>query len=97
MSSVATKVENAKFRVLETVLSSPGMSEKCKIVLQLSRQNILLLGQLIEAGLQRENGGFGNEILAALPEGSVEELKVVHDELLKKSDLTNFYERLKLL
>lgn len=48
MSSAAAIEKKEKFKIFETALSSPGMSEKCKIVLQLSRQNILLLGWLIE-------------------------------------------------
>ncbi len=97
MSTVAASASKEKLKIFETVLSSPGMSEKCKIVLQLSRQNILLLSRLIEAGLLTENGSFGDEILAVLPKESVEELRAVHEEILAKGDLTAFYQRLKLL
>lgn len=97
MSNVATNGSKEKLHVFETILSSPGMQEKCKIMLQLSRREILLLGRLIEAGLLKENGGFGDEILAALPKESVEELRGIHEELLKKGEMTDFYQRLKLL
>lgn len=97
MSTVAATESGAKRKIFETVLSSPGMSEKCKIVLPLSRQNILLLARLIEAGLLAENGGFNDEMLAVLPKETVDELKNVHEELLKKSDLTDFYQRLRSL
>ena len=50
MSNVATSGSKEKSRIYQTVLSSPGMNEKCKINLMMSRQNILLLGRLIEAG-----------------------------------------------
>ena len=38
-----------------------------------------------------------DEIIAAFPGESVDDLRTVHDEILKKADLTEFYERLKLL
>jgi len=94
MSNVANK---EKSKIFETVLSSPGMNEKCKIVLMLSRQNILLLSRLIESGLLTNEQAFDDEIIAALPKESVEEFKTIHEEILRKSDLTEFYERLKLL
>ena len=46
---MSNKANKEKSKIFETVLSSPGMNEKCKIVLMLSRQNILLLSRLIEA------------------------------------------------
>ena len=94
MGNVANK---EKSKIFETVLSSPGMNEKCKIVLMLSRQNILLLSRLIEAGLLTDQQGIDDEIIAALPKESLEEFKVIHEEILRKSDLTEFYERLKSL
>ena len=97
---MSTGAENRgveKKRIFETVLSSPGMSEKCKIMLQLSRQNVLLLGRLIEAGLLDEQRRFKDEILAALPKESIDEWRQLHEEILKKSNLTNFYDRLKAL
>ena len=94
MSNVANK---EKSKIFETVLSSPGMNEKCKIVLILSRQNILLLSRLIESGLLTDEQAFDDERIAALPKESVEEFKAIHEEILKRSDLTEFYERLKSL
>jgi hypothetical protein len=94
MSNVVNK---EKSKIFETVLSSPGMNEKCKIVLMLSRQNILLLSRLIEAGLLTDEQAFDDEIIAALPKESLEEFKAIHEEILKKSNLTEFYEKLKSL
>ena len=92
MSNVANK---EKSKIFETVLSSPGMNEKCKIVLMLSRQNILLLSRLIEAGLLTDEHAFDDEIIEALPKESFEEFKAIHEEILKKADLLEFYEKLK--
>ena len=73
------------------------MGEKCKINLIISRQNIVLLGRLIEAGLLSEKNNLEDEIIASLPPGSLDEFKIIHEEILKKAELTDFYERLKLL
>lgn len=96
MSTVAASSATEKQRIFEMVLSSPGMSERCKIVLQLSRQNILLLARLLEAGLEK-NDGFRDELIGGLPSACAEELKGVREEILAKGNLTDFYERLKAL
>ena len=97
MSNVVASSKREKSKVFDMVLSSPGMSENCKIVLNMSRQNVLLLGRLIEAGILSTNGNSDDEILSALPEESVGQFKVIHEEILKKSGLTDFYEKLKSL
>ncbi len=96
MSNVAT-ANKEKSRIFQTVLSSPGMNEKCKINLMMSRQNILLLSRLIEAGLLTDKNTFDDEIIAALPEDSLGEFKSIHEEILRKGELTEFYDRLKTL
>ena len=97
MSNVAANGNNEKSKIFQTVFSSPGMNEKCKINLMISRQNILLLGRLIEAGLLTDKNYFDDEIIAALPEDCLEEFKNIHEEILRKGELTDFYDRLKLL
>lgn len=97
MSSAGTNLKKEKSTIFSMVLSSPGMSENCKIVLQMSRQNVLLLSRLIEAGILNAKGNFEDEILSALPAESAGEFKIIHEEILKKSGLTDFYEKLKLL
>lgn len=88
-------VNKEKSKVFETIFSSPGMAEKCKLPLQLSRQNVLLLCRLIEAGLLSKEQALQDEIIMALPSESVEEFRGIHEEILKKTELTNFYEKLK--
>ena len=95
--SVGSSFKKEKSTIYSMVLSSPGMSENCKIVLLLSRQNVLLLSRLIEAGILNGGGNFEDEILNALPEASIGEFKIIHEEILKKSGLTDFYEKLKSL
>jgi hypothetical protein len=97
MSNAVTNSSKEKSKIFETVLSSPGMNEKCKINLQISRQNILLLSRLIEACLLSDKKNFDDEIISALPKESLEEFRGIHEEILKKAELTEFYEKLKLL
>lgn len=87
----------AALYMVYALLSSPGMRSKCKIVLSLSRQSILVLGRLIEKGLEEKERENADEILSFLPENSVEELNSVLQEILKKGDLVDFYGRLKQL
>lgn len=95
MSSEAKVPKGEKAKVFEMILSSPGMSETCKLTLTVSRQNVLLLGRLMEAGFFSEAKSFDDEILAALPKESLEEMRQLQEEMLRKSNLTAFYERLK--
>ena len=96
MSNVAT-ANKEKSKIFQTVLSSPGMNEKCKINLTISRQNILLLSRIIEACLLTDKSPFDDEIISALPEDFLGEFKSIHEEILRKGGLTEFYDRLKLL
>ena len=97
MNNVVTSGNKEKSKIYQTVLSSPGMNEKCKVNLIMSRQNILLLSRLIESGLLAEKNLFEDELIASLPEDSVEDFKSIHGEILRKAGLTEFYDRLKLL
>lgn len=83
--------------VYETLLTSPGMNESVKISLSIPRKNVLLLSKLLEVGLsvKDENGQGG--LLATLDNESVEELKAITTELLKKAGLTEMYDKLNSL
>lgn len=94
---MSSEVKKEKSKVFETILSSPGMQEKCKVNLTLSRQNIIFLGRLIEAGLTAEKNYPEDEIIAALPNSSRDELKLIQEEILSKGNLAEFYQRLKSL
>lgn len=86
-----------KTKVLETLLSSPGMSEKCKVALSFSRQNIIFLSRLIELIFSNEERQLQDDVLDVISKDSIEELKQVQEEILKKGDLTEFYQKLKSL
>lgn len=97
MKSEVVNPGSEKLKIYETVLSSPGMGEKCKIILQLSRQNILLLSRIIELGLEADKKEMNGDILMLLTEDDLEEFRKVVEEILAKGGLTDFYEKLKLL
>ena len=92
MSTVATNANKDRAKIFGTVLSSPGMNEKCKINLTVSRQNIVLLSRLIEGAFLSEKNNSEDEIISAVPKESLEEFKEIHEEILKKGQLTEFYE-----
>ena len=65
------------------------------ISLKMTRQNALLLSRLIEASLLDEKASFDDDFLSALPEGSVNDFKSIHEEILRKAGLSDFYDKLK--
>lgn len=97
MSGAENEKTNERAKIFETVLSSPGMAETCKIVLNPSRQTILLLSRMIEQGMENRDGKKGDELLSFLPVEAENELKGVMEEMLKRSGLVDFYGRLKAL
>lgn len=97
MSSVRSGNATERARIFETVLSSPGMNETCKIALSPSRQTILLLSRIIEQGTDKEKESEGDELLSFLPPEAAQELRAIAEEMLRKSGLVEFYGRLKLL
>jgi hypothetical protein len=97
MPGTLEKSSDDKIKIYETVLSSPGMAAKCKIMLQLSRRDILLLSSVIETGLEPGKNETGSNLAGFLPEECVDDLKVIVAEILKKAELTEFYEKLKML
>lgn len=97
MNSVSNLKSSERSKIFETVFSSPGMKETCKIVLNPSRQTILLLSHLIEQGMVKKEAEEDGEIISFLPTETRTELSGIVDEMLRKSELTDFYQRVKEL
>lgn len=97
MTSETMNGGKEKSLMYETILCSPGMNEKCRISLTLTRQKVLVFCRLIEACLLDEKKGLADEILSAISKGKIEEFKLLHEEILSKAELTDFYQKLKLL
>lgn len=94
MNNVA---KNEKSKIFEAILISPGMMDTIKIGLQLTRRNVLLLARLIEVGLLTKDQVIQDELITELTEKSFEEFKLIHHEILEKSQLKNFYEKVKVI
>jgi hypothetical protein len=97
MSGPLASESRMKSKVIEMLLSSPGMNEKCKVVLSLSRENIIFFSRLIEVALLSEGKQVDDDILNVVSKNSLEEFRQVQEEVLKKGDLTDFYQKLKTL
>jgi hypothetical protein len=84
---------NEMTQLYDTLLCIPGMNEAVKLNLQVNRKLILLLSQVIEAGIinQKEQGN----ILSYFPQESSEELKLLVGDILEKSGLGSLHEKLK--
>ena len=80
--------------VYETLLSSPGMNEAVKISLNVSRKQVLVLSKVLELGFsaKSENGNSG--LLSAVDAATIEELRGISEEILKKAGLTETNEKL---
>ena len=88
--------KNEVSRIYATILSIPGMNEKVKVNLQVSRKNLLLLDKVIERGLNgKDTDDKQVSILDILPKESLQELGALAIELLDKSGLSEMNEKLK--
>ena len=84
-------------KVLDTILSIPGMNEIVKIDLKISRKNALLLNRVIERGLSLKDVENGSGLLDKVSEETLEELTLLAEDCLKKAGLTELSEKLKQL
>jgi hypothetical protein len=85
---------NAMTMLYGALLCSPGMNETVKADLRISRKLVLLLVQVMESGLEQQKAE-GSGLLAAMPQGSSEELMEVMKDCLGKAGLTDLSEKLK--
>ncbi len=90
-----TKIEMS--RMYDTLLATPGMNQSVKISFTISRKTALLLNQLIEKGLSESSQSDLSGIMAALPKENFQEMEVISRDLLRKADLTELSEKLKML
>jgi hypothetical protein len=86
---------NDVVKVLETVMSAPGMSELVKVDFKISRKNALLLTTVIEHGLT--GNGAENPLLGSLSKEAKEEIKAIGEDWLQKAGLKELSDNLKLL
>ncbi|MBN8879826.1 MAG: hypothetical protein J0I32_19940 [Sphingobacteriales bacterium] len=80
-------------KLYDTLLCIPGMNENIKFNLQVNRKLVLLLSQIIEAGIavQKEQGS----VLSFFPDDAGQELKELIADMLEKAGLNSLHEKLK--
>lgn len=84
-------------KVVDTVLSIPGMNEVVKLDLKISRKNVLLLNHLIERGLSPKEDSKPSILMTSIPPENLEELKLCGEECLQKAGLKELREKLSSL
>lgn len=85
---------NEVAQVMDTIMSSPGMSESVRIDMRISRKTVLLLHQVIEHGIQQKDAEQGPSLLSnALPE-TLDELKGMGSDCLQKAGLIEMSQKL---
>ncbi|MEP6628111.1 MAG: hypothetical protein ABJA32_09020 [Ginsengibacter sp.] len=88
--------KNDVARIYDTVLSIPGMNEKVKVNLLVTRKNLLLLNKVIERGLNsKETDDKAVNILDIIAGDPLKELKELAAELLDKGGLAEMNEKLR--
>lgn len=88
---------NELAQVFDTVLSSPGMNEAVRIDMRISRKAVLLLLQIMEAGLTGKEIQEGIPISGFLSAETQEELKTLGSDFLQKAGLVEMSEKLRQL
>ncbi len=83
-------------KVYDTILSIPGMNEKVKLDMRISRKNVLLLHSVIKRGLMAKDDESVN-LLTNIPTETVQELNAMADDCLTKAGLTELSEKLNSL
>lgn len=83
--------------IYETLLSSPGMNDTVKIDLRVPRKNILFLVRLIQLGLSLKSQTPKGDLINIISNETGEELNESTAEILRKSGLTELYEKLNSL
>jgi hypothetical protein len=86
------KIEVGK--VMDTIMSSPGMNETVKVDFKISRKNVLILNSIIERGLSAKEEGTSG-LLENIPKESLQEIKLFSGECLQKAGLTELNDKLR--
>jgi hypothetical protein len=87
---------NDAAKVMDTILSIPGMNETVKIDFKISRKNVLLLISAISRGLSAKDDDKPN-LLDVVPKDNLQELNAYSEEWLQKAGLKELNEKLQSL
>ncbi|WPQ61898.1 hypothetical protein SIO70_26405 [Chitinophaga sancti] len=80
-------------KVLDTILSSPGMNDAVKIDIKISRRNVLVLSQLIKKGLGDDQGSVLG-LIDHLPDDVGKEMEALANDCLSKAGLAELSSKL---
>lgn len=78
--------------VYETLLRFPGMNDKVKIPLSVTRKTLLMLAKIIEQGTSNESAKDG--VLSVMDPETTGELKNMAEGVLEKGGLSELNEKL---
>ncbi|MBW7892602.1 MAG: hypothetical protein H3C48_16570 [Chitinophagaceae bacterium] len=84
-------------KVMDTIMSIPGMNETVKMDFRISRKNALLLHSIIERGMDVKEGGDVPGLLENIPQETLQELRTFSEDCLQKAGLTELKDKLKSL
>jgi len=87
---------NNMAQLYDTLLSIPGMNDTVKLDLKISRQQVLLLTQVIALGLKQQTVEPGGMLSVASKESLVVLNQIIED-CLEKAGLTQLSAKLHLL
>ncbi|MFT3701194.1 MAG: hypothetical protein QM802_02435 [Agriterribacter sp.] len=83
--------------VYDTILSSPGMQEHIKIVLNVSRKDVLLLCKLLELGLTAKEKNEEGHVLGTISKEVFSEVQIIAVDMLEKAGLKDVNAKLNAL
>ena len=83
--------------IYETLLSSPGMNDTVKIDLRVPRKNILFLVRVLQLGLSLRSQTPKGDLINVISNETGDELMENTAEILRKSGLTELYDKLNSL
>ncbi len=81
-------------KVYDTILSIPGMNDKVKNDLRISKKHVLLLNPILERGLVAKAGETNPGLLSIAPAETLQELKAIADDFLQKAGLIELSKKL---
>jgi hypothetical protein len=84
MSSAITR------KSFEVILKMPDLKNRIKLDVRISKRGLLFLARIIDVSLAAEEKKE-EDLLALLSDETKTELKAIRDEMLKRSELEEFY------
>jgi hypothetical protein len=81
-------------KVMDTIMSIPGMNEVVKMDFKISRRNVLLLDSIIKIGMNPKDNDHSG-LLESVTKDSLQDIRTLSESLLDKAGLKELSEKLK--